>query len=118
MVLNHDHMIHEETTLGSFISAKHLKKTFFSQEVSLLLSSLTDEALSQAPLYIKRCETLVKSNADAQDQEEEGEISTVQTSSGSQLTARYQEMDRKVKLREALEGCLISEYPSIYVVVG
>jgi hypothetical protein len=53
-------MIHEETTLGSFISTKHLKKTFFTQEVSLLLSSLSDEALSQAPLYIKRCETLAK----------------------------------------------------------
>lgn len=86
-----------------------------------MLSSLTDEALSQAPLYIKRCETLVKSNAeDAHDhQEEEGEISTVQAfSSGSQQTARYQEVDREVRLREALEGCLISEYPSIYVVVG
>ena len=30
VVLNHDHMIHEETTLGSFIAGKHLKQTFFS----------------------------------------------------------------------------------------
>jgi len=113
VVLNHDHMVHEETTLGSFISGKHLKKTFFSQELSLLLSSLSDEALSQAPLYIKRCETLGKSN----EAHEEGEISTVQTASGSQQSSRYQEVDRGVKLREALEGCLISEYPTIYVVV-
>jgi hypothetical protein len=111
-------MIHEETTLGSFISTKHLKKTFFSQELSLLLSSLSDDSLTRAPLYIKRCETLVKISEDAHDQEEEGEISTVQTSSGNQQTARYQELDRKVKLREALEGCLICEYPTIYVVVG
>jgi len=117
VVLNHDHMVHEETTLGSFISGKHLKKTFFSQELSLLLSSLSDEALTQAPLYIKHCETLVKSN-EAAETHEEGEISTVQTASGSQQAARYQEVDRGVKLREALEGCLISEYPTIYVVVA
>ena len=30
VVLNHDHMIHEETTLGSFIAGRHLKQTFFS----------------------------------------------------------------------------------------
>ena len=74
-------MIHEETTLGSFISNKHLKKTFFSQELSLLLSSLSDDALSQAPLYIKRIDTTVKSTeADMHhDQEEEGEISTIHT---------------------------------------
>ena len=112
-------MIHEETTLGSFISNKHLKKTFFSQELSLLLSSLSDEALNQAPVYIKRCETMVKPFADTHDMEEEGEISTVQTLSSThqQQAARYQEMDRKMKLREALEGCLICEYPTLYVVV-
>ncbi len=122
MVLNHDKMIHEETSLGSFISNKHLKKTFFSQELSLLLSSLSDDALSQAPLYIKRIDTAAVKSTEADthnDQEEEGEISTIQTSSGNhQQAARYQEVDRKVKLREALEGCLICEYPTIYVVAG
>ena len=73
VVLNHDHMIHEETTLGSFIAGKHLKQTFFSQELSLLLSSLTDDALTHAPLYIRRCDALGKGNETAETHEE-GEI--------------------------------------------
>jgi hypothetical protein len=71
VVLNHEHMIHEETSLGSFISKAHLKKSFFNQDLSLLVTSLSDEDFAKAPIYLKRSEP------NSLLQEEEGEISTI-----------------------------------------
>ncbi len=54
VVLNNEHMIHEETTLNSFIAKSHLKKTFFNEQLSLLLTNMSDEALQNSELYMKR----------------------------------------------------------------
>ena len=50
-------MIHEETTLGGFISKGYLKRRFHNEQLSLLLSGMPgDEGLEQARLYLKRVE--------------------------------------------------------------
>jgi hypothetical protein len=103
-------MIHEETTLGSFVTKAHLKKTFFNEGLSLLLTELTDEKLGEARLYIKKVENVTENVGE----EEEGEISTGNATNGK---VRYIELDRGMRLREALEGCIIAEYPTIYVEV-
>ena len=42
IVLNHGSMILEEHLLSSFLTKSHLKKTFYNEQFSLLLSELTD----------------------------------------------------------------------------
>lgn len=54
IVLNHANMIHEETTLASFLTKPHLKQFFYNETFSLLLSRLDDHQLASAPVYIKR----------------------------------------------------------------
>ena len=53
-MLNHKNMVNEEQTLNAFIIKQHLKKTFLNEEFSLLLTSLGDEQVSQAHVYVKK----------------------------------------------------------------
>ncbi len=47
-------MILEEHQLSSFLSRPHLKKTFYNEQFSLLLSELTDSQVAEAHVYIKK----------------------------------------------------------------
>ena len=74
IVLNQGNMILEEHLLSSFLSRPHLKKTFYNEQFSLLLSELTDSQVAEAHVYIKK---IVQSNdaaATAGSAMEDGEI--------------------------------------------
>ena len=62
--MNKERMVNEELPLKSFISKASLKKVFYNEEFSLLMSTLGDEEFR---VFIKR----VTSN---KDEEEEGEV--------------------------------------------
>jgi hypothetical protein len=47
-------MITEEQTFNYFVTKQHLKKHFINEAFSLLLSSLTDQQVAEAHVYIKK----------------------------------------------------------------
>jgi hypothetical protein len=89
-----------------------LKKNFINEAFSLLLSSLTDQQVAEAHVYIKKV-IQTASGEDGEiinDQEQEQSINM----SGR---AFYQQVDRQSKVREVLDGTVVFEYPTFYVVL-
>lgn len=56
-------MVPEETRIGSFINKNHLRKHFFNEQFSLLLTSYgTDAEFDSGSVYLKRLEPLPVDN--------------------------------------------------------
>ena len=94
------------------MTKQHLKKHFINEAFSLLLSSLTDSQVAEASVYIKKViqSTSAEDGEIVNDQEQEQSINL----SGR---AYYEQVDRSSKVREVLEGSVVFEYPTFYVVL-
>jgi hypothetical protein len=99
-----------------------LKKHFFNEGFSQLVTSMGDQEFDEGSrVFIKRLEEISDAKVAGKslgniggngDEEEEGEI-------GGEKLMRvfYRECDKKEKLREILDGTVVHEYPTLYVLL-
>ncbi|CDW82763.1 UNKNOWN [Stylonychia lemnae] len=121
IVLNGHDMINEETSLDSLVSKTFLKQKFHNEQFNLLISNSSEELLNSSKIFIKKLEKIL----DEKDIEE-GELSEVdqpleqkqniiEQAESKKVKAVFKEIDRSLKLSEALENSIIYEYPTIYI---
>ncbi|TNV74413.1 hypothetical protein FGO68_gene247 [Halteria grandinella] len=122
-------LVPEDTPVGSLVKKNSLRKNFFSEQFSLLLTNHCDEDFETSKVYIKRLEALPTTLGGALpfyspslEDQEEGEISSMAAASSegepqARVRAVFKEIERASTLREVLEGTVVFEYPTLYVVL-
>lgn len=116
--------------MGSMVKKNSLRKNFFSEQFSIVLTGHSDEDFDTSKVYIKRLEALPTVAGALIPQPfyspfedcEEGEISSLAAASSegepqARVRAVFREIERTSTLREILEGTVVFEYPTLYVVL-